>query len=458
MSEFQQLTQQKVSIEQNQEMLQNWISLKQNLRSKFKSSQDAFKTLKKEGSLILTIEDFQEYSKGLDLSMLFKDVELNEGNFGRIWENWEYKQKQNEHKLQIINEKLKLIQMLENKEQNNETKADVTSNKSIQRLISNCESLDQLQEKLDMLVEEGQKQKNQQDIVQNETDCFSIYLSKKNEQQAEELYISKLQLKSNEDVEGHNQIVKKNIKSYIESQPHHRNKTELSSGTLLQSTLLNKGSLSNIPKSYKQSYITEPLLQNSPQKECITVRAQPKQNQQQINKSPYDERQQEERKSHKINRMKGDLQSYISQLFFHEREFRQNNIIYHKPSKQDQKGLAGFQNFRQNLKNQQEKLQFVELEDSNTSKRFQDIRYKLDDFQQHKLSQYNYITKTQPNFSPEKTDRTSNSKPISNQTNKANTKYSPGNIHRLNLEFLKQEKEQNNQIIQDKQIESQILE
>ncbi|CAK74137.1 unnamed protein product (macronuclear) [Paramecium tetraurelia] len=111
-------------------------------------------------------------------------------------------------------------------------------------------------------------------------------------------------------------------------------------------------------------------------------------------------------------------------------------------------------NFRQYLKNQQDKPQFIEPEDSNTQKRFQDIRYKLDDFQQQKLSQYNYITKTQPNFSPEKTDRTQNLNVKSNQINKVNTKYSPGNTHRLNLGFLKQEKEQNNQQIQEKQIES----
>ncbi|CAK74136.1 unnamed protein product (macronuclear) [Paramecium tetraurelia] len=252
MSEVQQLEQQKVSIEQNQEMLSNWISLKKILSSKFKSAQDAFKALKKEGCQILTIEDFQEYSKGLDLSLLFKDVELNEGNFGKVWENWEYKQKQNEHKLQIINEKLKLLSMFENKDQNNEAKADVISNKSIQKLISNCESLDQLQEKLDLLVEEGQKQKNKSDVFQNETDCFSIYQSKKNEQQPEELYISKLQLKFNEGAEGNLQTIKKNIKSYIEGQHHHfRNQTELSNGTLLQSALLNKASLMTNPKPYE---------------------------------------------------------------------------------------------------------------------------------------------------------------------------------------------------------------
>ncbi|CAD8085527.1 unnamed protein product [Paramecium sonneborni] len=465
MSEFEQLTQQQLSILQNQEMLSNWISLKKNLSSKFKSFQEAFKALKKDGKESLTAEDFQEYSKGLDLSLLFKDVELNEANFGRVWENWEYKQKQNEHKLQIINEKLKLLAMLDDKEKIKEIKTDVISNKNISKLASDCESLSQLQEKLDTLVEEGQKQKSKLDVFQDEQDCISICFLKKNEEKQQgDLYINKLQLKSDEDAGKSQQPANKIMKSYIDGQTNHfRSKTGLNSNMLIQNGLSNRSSLSNNIKSYKQSYIKEPLLQTSPQKGSYTVRVQPQQiqqeNQQQKIKSPYEEKQQEERKSHKINRMKGDLQQYISQLFFHEKEFRQNNIINHRPlSSEEQKGLVGFMNFKQYFKNQQEKPSFIEPEDSITQKRFQNIRYKLDDFQQQKLSQYNYITKTQPNFSPDKAERDYNQKVPINLSNKLNTKYSPGNTNRLNLEYLKQEKEFNNKQIQDQQIESQVLE
>ncbi|CAD8083076.1 unnamed protein product [Paramecium sonneborni] len=459
MSELEQLNQQKLQIQQNQEMLSNWISLKKNLSSKFKSAQEIFKALKKDGKGSLSVDDFEEYSKGLDLSLLFKDIDLNEANFGKIWKNWEFKQKQNEHKLQILNEKLQLLAILEDNEKNRETKTNVTSNNIVSKLTSDCETLSQLQEKLDTLVEEGQRQKSKQDddAVQNEEDYFSFQLSKKNEQKSEELYVNRLQKKSNEDSEGNKQAVNKIIRSYIEGQTHHfKSITELNGNELLQNSLSNKGYLANSSKSYKLSYINKPINYISPPKEIHTVRVQSKQNQQQQKKSPYEEKQQQERKSHKISRMKGDLKSYISQLFFHEKEFRQNNILNRRPTSEEFRGLSGFMNSKQCSKNQLP--QFIELQDSNTQKRFQNIRHKLDDFQIQRLSQNTYITKTQPNFSPDKTDRSLNQNVLINLSSKLNSKYSPGNTHRLNLEYLNQERVHQKQKIQDNLIESEVLE
>lgn len=61
------MTKTKEETEANQATLKNWISLKKNLNAKFKNPQEAFKGLKKEGKDVLTVEDFADYSKGLDL-------------------------------------------------------------------------------------------------------------------------------------------------------------------------------------------------------------------------------------------------------------------------------------------------------------------------------------------------------------------------------------------------------
>lgn len=47
--------------------MKNWVALKKNLSAKFKNPSEAFKALKKEDKDVLSIEDFGDYAKGLDL-------------------------------------------------------------------------------------------------------------------------------------------------------------------------------------------------------------------------------------------------------------------------------------------------------------------------------------------------------------------------------------------------------
>ncbi|CAD8078982.1 unnamed protein product [Paramecium primaurelia] len=436
MSEIEQLTQQKQEIEKSQAILNQWVQLKKNLSSKFKNPAEAFKSLCQEGKDVLAIEDFGDYAKGLDLTQVFKDITLNDENFSKAWEQWEYKQKQNDHKLQIINEKLQLLTMLDNGEMPKEASRGLDSapNKKVQPI----ETLEKLQEKLDNLVNEGQKQKEKQDVIQNEQDCFAQFLAKKSEIKQSELQVTKLQQKNNEEEQSTNPSKAK--RSYIDSTPaYSRNKAAFgSSGNLLQSTLQNKGSLGNSQLSVKSSFIVESQIQISPQKAAQNLRNYASNPQQQL-KSPYEERQlQEERKSQKANRMKGDLQSYISELFQNEKEQRQQIRTYDKPNSQ---GLAGFVTSKRLYQNASNKQSFVDTDSQNVSKRVQSIRYKLDDFQSQKLAQYSYVPRTVPDWTPDRPVRLSNPKPKQNSGKQISPKYTPGNTHRLNLNYLKQEKE-----------------
>ncbi|CAK85596.1 unnamed protein product (macronuclear) [Paramecium tetraurelia] len=435
MSEIEQLTQQKQEIEKSQAISNQWVQLKKNLSSKFKNPADAFKSLCKEGKDVLAIEDFGDYAKGLDLTQVFKDITLNEENFSKAWEQWEYKYKQNDHKLQIINEKLQLLTMLDNGEMPKEASRglDTAPNKRVQSIANNCETLEKLQEKLDSLVNEGQKQKEKQDVVQNEQDCFAQFLAKKSEVKQPELHVTKLQQKNNEEEEGSNPSKAK--RSYIDSTySYSRNKGAYgSTGNLLQSSLQNKGSLGNSQISLKSSFIIESQIQISPQKAAQNLKNYVPNPQQQL-KSPYEERQVlEERKSQKANRMKGDLQNYISDLFQNEREQRQQIRTFEKPSSQ---GLAGFVTSKRLYQNASNKQSFVDNDSQNVSKRVQTIRYKLDDFQSQKLAQYSYVPRTVPDWTPDRPVRLSNPKP-----KQPSPKYTSGNTHRLNLNYLKQEKE-----------------
>ncbi|CAD8087171.1 unnamed protein product [Paramecium primaurelia] len=440
MSEIEQLTQQKQEIEKNQAILNQWVQLKKNLSSKFKNAAEAFKSLCKEEQDVLAIEDFGDYAKGLDLTQVFKDITLNDENFSKVWEQWEYKQKQNDHKLQIINEKLQLLTMLDNGEMPKEglRGLDAAPNKRVQAIANNCETLEKLQEKLDNLVNEGQKQKEKQDIVQNEQDLFAQLLAKKSEIKQSELQVNKLQQKNNEEEEGTNQSKVK--RSYIDSTPaYSRNKASFgSSGNLLQRSLQNKGQLGNSQISLKSSFIIESQIQISPQKATQNLKNYVPNPQQQL-KSPYEERQIiEERKSQKANRMKGDLQSYISDLFQNEREQRQQIRTFDKPNSQ---GLAGFVTSKRLYQNASNKQSFVDTDSQNVSNRVQSIRYKLDDFQSQKLAQYSYVPRTVPDWTPDRQVRLSNPKPKQNSGKQTSPKYTPGNTHRLNLNYLKQEKE-----------------
>ncbi|CAK83047.1 unnamed protein product (macronuclear) [Paramecium tetraurelia] len=440
MSEIEQLTQQKQEIEKSQSILNQWVQLKKNLSSKFKNPAEAFKSLCKEGKDVLAIEDFGDYAKGLDLTQVFKDITLNEENFSKAWEQWEYKQKQNDHKLQIINEKLQLLTMLDNGEMPKEASRglDAAPNKRVQQI----ETLEKLREKLDNLVNEGQKQKEKQDVVQNEQDCFAQFLAKKSEVKSPELQVSKLQQKNNEEEQNSNPSKVK--RSYIDSTPaYSRNKATFgSSGNLLQSSLQNKGSLGNSQISVKSSFIVESQIQISPQKAAQNLRNYVPNPQQQL-RSPYEERQvQEERKSQKANRMKGDLQSYISELFQNERESKQQIRTFEKPTSQ---GLAGFFTSKRLYQNASNKQSFADTDSHNVSNRVQTIRYKLDDFQSQKLAQYSYVPRTVPDWTPDRPVRLSNPKQKQNSGKQISPKYTPGNTHRLNLNYLKQEKETHEQ-------------
>ncbi|CAD8092737.1 unnamed protein product [Paramecium sonneborni] len=446
MSEIEQLTQQKQEIEKSQGILNQWVQLKKNLSQKFKNPAEAFKSLCKEGKEVLAIEDFGDFAKGLDLTQVFKDYTLNEDNFCKAWEQWEYKQKQNDHKLQIINEKLQLLIMLDNGEMPKEglRGLDSAPNKRVQQITENNETLEKLQEKLDNLVNEGLKQKEKQDVIENEQDCFSQFMAKKSEIKTQELSITKLQQKNNEDDEGSNPS--KSKRSYIDQTPSYtRNKATFgsSSSNLLQSSLQNKGSLGNSQLSVKSSFIIESQIQISPQKAAQNLRNYTQNPQQQM-KSPYEERQQqEERKSQKANKMKGELQTYISELFQNERDQRQQIRTFEKPILQEQQrgGLAGFVTSKKFYQNQSNKQSFIDGDSQNVSKRVQTIRYKLDDFQSQKLAQYSYVPRTLPEWTPDRPVRLSNPKPKQNSGKQISPKYTPGNTHRLNLNYLKQEKE-----------------
>ncbi|CAD8089004.1 unnamed protein product [Paramecium sonneborni] len=444
MSEIEQLTQQKQEIEKSQGILNQWVLLKKNLQQKFKNPSEAFKQLCKEGKEVLAIEDFGDFGKGLDLTQVLKDTILNEDNFTKAWEQWEYKQKQNDHKLQIINEKLQLLTMLDNGEMPKEAQRGLDSapNKRVQLITKSDETLEKLQERLDTLVSEGQKQKDKQDVVQNEQDCFAQFIAKKSEIKTQELQINKLQQINNEDKEGSNPSKAK--RSYIDQTPaYQKNKASFgSSGNLLQSSLQNKGSLGNSQLSVKSSFIVESQIQISPQKAAHNLRNYAPNPQQQL-KSPYEERQmQEERKSQKANRMKGDLQSYISELFQNERDQRQQQVrTFDRPTSQDQRGLAGFVTQKRLYQNTSNKQSFVDGDSQNVSKRVQTIRYKLDDFQSQKLAQYSYVPRTLPEWTPDRPVRLSNPKPKQNSGKQISPKYTAGNTHRLNLNYLKQEKE-----------------
>ncbi|CAD8046141.1 unnamed protein product [Paramecium sonneborni] len=448
MSEIEQLTKQKEDIESSQTVLKIWCSLKKNLSSKFKNPSEAFKTLKKEGKETLLIEDFADYSKGLDLTTVFKDTTLNEDNFIKCWEQWEYQAKQNEHKIQMIEEKIELLNILEQKDKDGIKQLEAQKNKKILNIIQNCDNLEQLQEKLDTLVQGSQQQqKDKLDVIQNESECFNKILQKKSEIKAPELQISKIQQKQNAEGSEDSQLQNKKKKiSYLDSQTNTLQKSKISLN--ISSSQLQTSRLSTSNQN-KQSYIYESQVQISPTKGQQFLKNPPITQQQQI-KNTNEERE-SERKSHKQNRMRGDLQSYISDLFQNEREQQQQQRQepryvrdYDRTSySSDQKGLSGFPNFRKYFKNQQQKREPQELEPEpqNISKRVQNIRYKLDDFQNSKLTQYRSKPQTLQDWSPEKPIRLSQQKPKLG-SRKSSPQYTPGNTHRLNLDKLKQEKQQ----------------
>ncbi|CAD8047035.1 unnamed protein product [Paramecium sonneborni] len=449
MSEIEQLTKQKQDIEASQTTLKIWCSLKKNLCSKFKNPSEAFKALKKEGKEILSIEDFADYSKGLDLTVVFKDTTLNEDNFIKCWEQWEYQAKQNEHKIQMIEEKIELLNILEQKDKDGIKQLEAQKNKKILNIIQNCDNLEQLQEKLDTLVQGSQQQQKEKiDVIQNESECFNKILQKKSEIKAPELQISKLQQKQNAEGSEDSQIQNKKKKiSYLDGSTNTLQKSKISLN--ISSSQLQTSRLSAANQN-KQSYIYESQVQISPTKGQQLLKNPPvtQQQQQQI-RSPNEERE-NERRSHKSNRMRGDLQSYISDLFQNEREQQQQRKEpryvkdYDRPSySSDQRGLSGFPNFKKYFKNQQQKREPQELESEpqNISKRVQNIRYKLDDFQNSKLTQYRSKPQTFKDWSPERPIR------LSQQSSKLGSRksspqYTPGNTHRLNLDKLKQEKQQ----------------
>ncbi|CAD8135396.1 unnamed protein product [Paramecium octaurelia] len=446
MSEIEQLTKQKEEIEASQTTLKIWCSLKKNLTQKFKNPSEAFKALKKEGKETLSVEDFAEFSKGLDLTTVFKDTTLNEENFIKCWEQWEYQANQNEHRLQMIEEKLELLNILEQKDKDGIKQLEAQKNKKILNIIQNCDNLDQLQEKLDTLVQGGQQQqKEKTDIIQNESECFNKILQKKSEIKASELSISKLQQKQNPEASEDSQIQNKKKKvSYLDGSTNALQKSKINLN--IPNSQLQTSRLSAANQN-KQSFIYESQVQISPTKGQQFLK-NPTVTQQQQLKSPNEERE-SERRSHKSNRMRGDLQSYISELFHNEREqsLRQEPRFTReidRPSySSDQRGLSGFPNFRKYFKNQQQQRepQQSEPESTNISKRLQNIRYKLDDFQNQKLTQYR--TKPQPlqDWSPEKPIRLSQQKPKQG-SRKSSPQYTPGNTHRLNLDKLRQEKQQ----------------
>ncbi|CAD8137886.1 unnamed protein product [Paramecium pentaurelia] len=447
MSEIEQLTKQKEEIEASQTTLKIWCSLKKNLSSKFKNPTEAFKALKKEGKETLSIEDFADYSKGLDLTNVFKDTSLNEDNFIKCWEQWEYLAKQNEHKLQMIEEKLELLNILEQKDKDGIKQLEAQKNKKILNIIQNCDNLEQLQEKLDTLVQGSQQQqKEKTDVIQNESECFNKILQKKSEIKASELQISKLQQKQNPEGSEDSQVQNKKKKvSYLDGSTNALQKSKINLN--ISSSQLQTSRLSAANQN-KQSFIYESQVQISPTKGQQFLRNPPVTQQQQLKNSPNEERE-SERRSHKSNRMRGDLQSYISDLFQNEREqsLRQEPRYardYDRPSySTDQKGLTGFPNFRKYFKNQQQKRepQELESESTNISKRLQNIRYKLDDFQNQKLTQYRTKPQTLQDWNPEKPIRLSQQKPKQG-SRKSSPQYTPGNTHRLNLDKLRQEKQQ----------------
>ncbi|CAD8141682.1 unnamed protein product [Paramecium pentaurelia] len=428
MSEIEELTKQKQVLEASQAILENWILLKKNLQSKFKNPYEAFKCLVQDNASELKIQDFEDYAKGINLNDLFKDQNLNEEAFTKIWESWEFNYKANQHKLQMIDEKLEVLVILEDKDAKM-FKGDPYKKKLIVSQIQGCENLEDLHKKLGEMVQNNTDQKQKDEIAPNESDVFSQFLAKKSQIQFNELSISKMQTKLAE-IPQQSEIQdsaskQKPEQPLVESQIIVIGKVTLPKKSYLDSqhSIIHKrGNYStNQTKTFindsSNIKILSPKLKR-PKEQFIS----PKNFQQPIN---FDENEQI-RRSQKTKRLKGDLQHYIGELF--HGDYHQKN-----PYELQQKGLQGF-NCKKNLKAVQHRIDLRSsepIESQNIQKRVN----KLDE----------YENKRTRRFSPQKPYTSglikNDTTPERRYSQRRSSPYTPGNVHRLNVDKLKQEKE-----------------
>ncbi|CAD8144442.1 unnamed protein product [Paramecium pentaurelia] len=434
MSEIEELTKQKQVLQSQQAILENWIILKKNLQQKFKNPSEAFKGLVKENAQELQIQDFADYAKGLNLNEIFKDSHLNEETFTKIWEQWEFNYKANQHKLQMIDEKLEVLTILEDKDAKM-FKGDPQKKKLIVSQIQGCENLEDLYKKLGEMVQNSTDQKQKDEVVPNESDIFSQFLAKKSQIQFNELSISKMQTKLAEIPQQSDQSdsaqKQKLEQPLVESQIIVIGKVTLPKKSYLDSqhSIIHKrGNYSTNQQSKTFIYDSTNIKILSPKLTRPKEQFRSPKNFQQP--SNFDENDQI-RRSQKTKRLKGDLQNYIGEIFHYDNH--QKN-----PYEVQQKGLQGF-NCKKSLKTVQHRIDLrptESIESQNIQKRVQNIRNKLDEYSNKRIRRYS-PQKPYTSGMLIKNDTT----PERRYSQRRSSPYTPGNVHRLNVDRLKQEKE-----------------
>ncbi|CAD8056502.1 unnamed protein product [Paramecium sonneborni] len=444
MSEIEELAKQKQSLEAQQTILENWVTLKKNLSQKFKNPSEAFKGLVKENSQELNIQDFDDYAKGLNINDLFKDQNLNEETFTKIWEQWEFNYKANQHKLQMIDEKLEVLVILENKDIKM-FKGDPQKKKLIVSQIQGCENLEDLHKKLGEMVQNTTDQKQKGEIVPNESDIFSQFLAKKSQIQFNELSISKMQTKLSDipqqQIDESNSAQKQKVEQpLVESQIIVIGKVTLPKKSYLDSqhSIINKkGNYStNQSKTFIYDSSNIKILSPKPSRQKNQFKS-PNSFQQPSNFEENDQT----RRSQKTKRLKGDLQNYIGEIFHCDHHLK-------NPYEVQQKGLQGF-NCKKNLKTVQHRIDLrptESIESQNIQKRVQNIRNKLDEYSNKRTRRYSPQKPYPSGGILNKNDTT----PEKRYSQRRSSPYTPGNIHRLNVDRLKQEKEAVQQSNSDK--------
>ncbi|CAD8137235.1 unnamed protein product [Paramecium octaurelia] len=434
MSEIEELTKQKQVLEAQQSLLENWIVLKKNLSSKFKNPSEAFKCLVKDNAKELTIQDFDDYAKGINLNELFKDQHLNEETFIKIWESWEFNYKANQHKLQMIEEKLEVLVILEDKDAKM-FKGDSNKKKLIVSQIQGCENLEDLHKKLGEMVQNNTDQKQKDGVAPNESDVFSQFLAKKSQIQFSELSISKMQTKLAEipqQAESSDSAQKQKLEQpLVESQIIVIGKVTLPKKSYLDSqhSIIHKRG--NYSTNQSKTFINDSNAIKIVSPKVARPKDQfisPKNFQQPSNFEENDQI----RRSQKSKKLKGDLQHYIEELF--HGDHHQKN-----PYEFQTKGLQGF-NYKKNQKTVQHRIELrptESVESQNIQKRVQNIRNKLDEYQNKRTRKQSPQKPYTSGNALIKTDIT----PERRYSQGRSSPYTPGNVHRLNVDRLKQEKE-----------------
>ncbi|CAD8059430.1 unnamed protein product [Paramecium sonneborni] len=444
MSEIEELTKQKQALEGQQGILENWIKLKKNLQQKFKNPSEAFKGLVKENARELQIQDFDDFAKGLNLNDIFKDQNLNEETFTKIWEQWEFNYKSNKHKLQMIDEKLEVLIILEDKDIKM-FKGDPQKKKLIVSQIQGCENLEDLYKKLGEMVQNNTDQKQKGEVVSNENDVFSQFLAKKSQIQFNELSISKMQTKladipQSQIDESDSAQKQKPEQPLVESQIIVIGKVTLPKKSYLdqQHTIIHRrgNTQTNLSRTFIYDQTNIKIL--SPKLTRPKEQLRSPNNYQKP--SNFDDNDQIKRLQ-KTKRLKGDLQHYIGELFHCDHHLK-------NPYEVQQKGLQGF-NCKKNLKTVQHRIDLKpteSIESQNIQKRVQNIRNKLDEYSNKRTRRYSPQKPYPSGGILIKNDTT----PERRYSQRRSSPYTPGNVHRLNVDRLKQEKEASQQQNSDK--------